>query len=101
MSTGQRAKDTAERPAQRQRGRRKARGSHAEASSDCAEARRACVTNAGAVEVTQKTREATQSLRGLTQRPGGLTLSLREALERVSWSNLSEYLLLKRGITAR
>ena len=37
----------------------------------------------------------------LTRRLGGLTQSLREVLERFSWSGLAEYLLPKRGITAK
>ena len=36
-----------------------------------------------------------------TQRLAGLTQSLGEALKGFSWARLAEYLLLKRGITAR
>ena len=48
----------------------------------------------GPTRVTQRAREPAQSICRLTQ-------SLREALERHSWSRLAKYLLLKRGITAR
>ena len=37
----------------------------------------------------------------LTQRSRGLTQNLREAFESFSWSRLAEYLLPKRGITAK
>ena len=37
----------------------------------------------------------------LTQRPRGLTRSLIEVLESLSWSRLAEYLLPKISITAR
>lgn len=62
-----RGRDSAERLAQRQRGRRRSRGSHAEANSDCAETQRAKVIDVEVAEVMQRAKEAAQSLRGLTQ----------------------------------
>ena len=61
-------------PEDQRRGREadaEARGSHTEASSDSAEAKRAYVIHAVAAGVTQRAREVVQSLRGLTHRVSG------------------------------
>ena len=75
--------------------------SHVESQCDCAEARRAYVGDAEGQRASAEQQKADARGFRVTQRPRGLTQSLKEELERFSWSRLAEYLLPKRGITAR